>query len=104
MVSIIRSIAPGIPRIPMIRAFIILSPIWKLKALPIKLIININIPPNIEFPISFIIHFRGTEKILPIKNKKNIQAKYVIIVFVSNSNHLKPFYSKYMIKAGQILL
>ena len=71
----ISSITPGIPSIPTSNAVIIFNPMWKLNIWPIKLIINIRIPPNIELPIIFIIPFNGTAKILPIINKKNIQAK-----------------------------
>lgn len=53
----------------------IFNPIWKLNIVPIIFTMNINIPPNIEFPTNFIIIFNGTINILPIINKKNIQAK-----------------------------
>ena len=69
------NIAPGIPNIPTIIAFNTLRPIWKLNKFPIKLIIKISMPPNIELPISFSIPFNGTANIFPIKNIKKIQAK-----------------------------
>ena len=71
----VSNIAPGTPNIPTTIAVPILSPIWKLNAVPIRFIININIPPNIAFPINFNILFNGNINILPIISKKNIQAK-----------------------------
>lgn len=65
----------GIPNIPTVIAVPTLRPIWKLKAVPIKFIININIPPKIAFPTNFNMLFNGNINILPIINKKNIQAK-----------------------------
>lgn len=41
-----------------------LSPIWKLKKLPIKLIISKMIAPTNELSKSFSIAFKGTIKIL----------------------------------------
>ena len=64
-----------IPNIPTTIAVTIFNPMWKLNAAPIKFIININIPPSIELPIIFSILFNGIIKILPIINRKNIQAK-----------------------------
>lgn len=74
-VTIISNIAPGNPSMPTITAVNIFNPIWKFQIPPIKLIINIKIPPNIEFPINFNIAFNGIEKISPIIKRKNIQAK-----------------------------
>lgn len=56
----INKIAPGIPKIPTVNAVPIFNPIWKEKALPIKLMIVINIPPKIEFSAIFPIIFKGT--------------------------------------------
>lgn len=63
------------PNIPTIIVVIMFKPIWKLNIPPIKLITNIKIPPIIELNINFNINFNGTINILPIINKKNIQAK-----------------------------
>lgn len=63
------------PNIPTIIVVIMFNPIWKLNIPPIKLIINIKIPPIIELNTNFNINFNGTINILPIINKKNIQAK-----------------------------
>lgn len=65
----------GTPSIPTTIAVKIFKPIWKLNIPPIKLITNIKIPPITELNISFNINFNGTINILPIINKKNIQAK-----------------------------
>ena len=61
---IANKIAPGIPR--RLTKIIVkkLSPIWKLKDVPIKFIINIIKAPIIEFKKNFIINFKGTMKIL----------------------------------------
>lgn len=77
------TIAPGIPSNPTNIEVIRFNPIWKLKKQPIKLIINIINPPNIEFIISFIIVLSGTINILPNINKKKIHAIYAIILLKS---------------------
>ena len=56
--------APGIPKILtniMVKKF---KPIWKLKSLPIELIISIITQPIKEFRKSLAISFNGNEKIL----------------------------------------
>lgn len=78
-----------------------LSPIWKLKAPPIKLIIKINNPPKTELAISFKIAFRGTENIFPKIHKPIIQIKIVITVEKSKFYH-HTFLIILMIKLGQI--
>ena len=80
---IIITIAPGIPNKPTNMEVIRFNPIWKLKKLPIKLIINIINPPNIEFIISFAIVLIGTINIFPNINKKKIHAIYAIILLKS---------------------
>ena len=80
---IIITIAPGIPKTPTKIEVIKFNPIWKLKNDPIKLIINIIIPPKTEFIIILNIVFIGIINILPNINKKKIQAKYVIILLKS---------------------
>lgn len=77
------TIAPGIPSIPTKMDVIILSPIWKLKNEPIRFIINIVIPPSIEFTTNFNIVFIGTINIFPNINKNIMQAIYVIILLNS---------------------
>lgn len=75
ILKILEELLRGIPNIPVIIAVPTLSPIWKLNIAPTIFIINISIPPNIEFPTNFNILFNGNINILPIINKKNIQAK-----------------------------
>lgn len=69
---IVRRTAPGIPRILTNIMVKKLSPIWKLKKPPIKLIIRIITAPNKELSKSFSIAFNGTIKIL--QRTKRIQS------------------------------
>ena len=71
---------------PTIRAVITLRPMWKEKLAPIKFIKKIKTPPKTELITNFRINFIGFTNILPNKNTKQIQAKYVIKTFDSNSN------------------
>lgn len=57
------------------------NPICNPKYPPIKLIKNINSPPNIELKTNFKILFNGNKKILDIINITIIHAKKVIILF-----------------------
>ncbi len=66
----INTILPGIPNKPTKTAVIMFNPMWKFQILPIKFIINIKMPPNIEFNINFNIFLIGTINNLP--NKKTI--------------------------------
>lgn len=66
----------------------IFNPIWKPNVAPTILITYINTPPKIELIDNFKIFFNGTIKILPTINNIIIQAKKVMIVFVSKFNHL----------------
>lgn len=70
---------------PVINAVPIFKPIWKLNIFPMVFTININIPPNIEFPIIFAILFNGIIKNFPIKNKNIMHAIYTIILFTSKT-------------------
>lgn len=78
-----RSIAPGIPNIPTINAFIIFNPMWKLNSPPIKFIINIKSPPSAEFRTNFNIIFIGAVNSFPNINMNDIHAKNAIIVLSS---------------------
>ena len=56
---------------------------WNAKLLPIIFIINIKIPPKIEFKINLKIFFNGTIKIFPKINRKIIQDKKASILLMS---------------------
>lgn len=86
--NITRKIAPGKPKIPTKIEVPIFRPIWNPNAAPTKLIIYIKAPPKIELITSFNIFFNGNIKILPTINNMIIHTKKVMIVFVSNFNHL----------------
>ena len=81
--NIINNIAPGIPKKPTINEVKKFNPIWKLKLAPIRFIIYIKIPPNIELNINFRTLFIGQINILPNMNISIIQVKNVIIEFIS---------------------
>lgn len=81
-VIIIRQIAPGIPSIPTIIDVKKFKPMWKPHIPAIRLIANIINPPKIELKINFIINFKGTIKIFPIINKKQMQAKKIIVLSI----------------------
>lgn len=81
--KITNNAAPGIPSIPTIIAFSMLSPIWKLKELPIKFIIKINSIPRQELTISFIAILKGMIKLFPNIKIIATQATNVKIIFVS---------------------
>lgn len=78
--TITKTTTPGNPNNPTKTLVKKLSPIWKPKLAPTMLIKKITTPPIIEFKTSFNIFLIGTMKILPNKNKKQIHAKYVIIL------------------------
>ena len=82
------------------------NPIWKLKKEPMKFIINIINPPNIEFIINLNIIFIGTINILPNINKKKIQATYVIILlkstFITCPFLILLLYKNFMIQIRQL--
>ena len=75
--------APGIPKIPTTTELIMLKPIWKLKDVPTKFIKKIIKAPRSEFPISFIIFFRGNEKYFPNTIKIAIHAINTKIILLS---------------------
>lgn len=66
--------APGNPKNPINIEVTIFRPMWNPKFAPIIFIINISIPPKIEFSTNFIILFRGNINIFPKMNKKIMQA------------------------------
>lgn len=86
--NIIRKTAPGKPKIPTKMEVPMFSPIWNPNVAPTRLIIYIKTPPKIELIANLKIFFSGNIKILPIINNMMIQAKKVMIVFVSKFNHL----------------
>lgn len=77
----------GIPKSPTIIAVAKFKPIWKLNAPPIKFIINISPPPKIEFNISLLIAFNGTENIFPIIQKTAMHPKIINIFVISKFYH-----------------
>ena len=56
--KIIKSIAPGIPKIPTTSDVIIFKPMWKPKFAPTKFIMYIIAPPIIVLSTNFNIFFR----------------------------------------------
>lgn len=68
------TIAPGIPKSPIKIEVIKFKPIWNPKAFPIKLMMKMSTPPNIELMTNFSIVLIGTIKTFPNINKKIIQA------------------------------
>ena len=82
---IVKSIAPGTPKILtkiIVKKF---SPIWKLNNWPIKLIIRMIKAPIKELMKSFIINFNGTIKTLHSTNIIHKPEIYVKILISSKS-------------------
>lgn len=79
----------------------IFNPIWNEKALPIRFITKINIPPKIEFAINLKIALSGIENIFPTIHKPTIHPKIMKTVEMFKFYHhtLLPIV---MIKLGQI--
>lgn len=81
---IVRSIAPGTPRMLtniMVKKF---KPMWKLNKFPIKFITRIMTAPINEFSKSLSMTFRGTIKILQSTNIMHKPARYVKTLISSN--------------------
>lgn len=87
---ITKQTAPGNPNSPITILVKIFNPIWNWKLAPIRFIMKIIIPPNIEFNINFSSFFIGIINILPNMKIKHIHAKYVIIL-LSIAYHSFPF-------------
>lgn len=79
----------------------IFKPIWNEKALPIRFMTKIKIPPKTEFAISLKIALSGIENIFPITHKPTMHPIIIIIVEKSKFYH-HTFYLIVMIKLGQI--
>lgn len=79
----------------------IFNPIWNEKALPIRFITKIKIPPKTEFAINLKIALSGIENIFPTIHKPTIHPKIMKIVEMSKFYH-HTLLSIVMIKLGQI--
>lgn len=79
----------------------IFNPIWNEKALPIRFITKIKIPPKTEFAINLKIALIGIENIFPTIHKPIMHPKIIKTVEMSKFYHhtLLPIV---MIKLGQI--
>lgn len=77
----------GIPRIPTKMEVPIFNPIWNEKALPIRFITKIRIPPKTEFAINLKIAFNGIENIFPTIHSPITHPKIIITVEKSKFYH-----------------
>ena len=63
------------------------SPIWNEKALPIRFMMKINIPPKIEFAINLKTALSGIENNFPTIHNPTIQPKIIKTVEKSKFYH-----------------
>ena len=68
-------------------AVTIFNPIWNFHVEPIKFIINISSPPNVEFTTNLSNAFNGTKNILPTIHKTTIHPKITKTLEKSNFYH-----------------